>query len=202
MLHQNELLNAPISTKIDSKETAYIIYTSGSTGIPKGVEVGHQSLLNFLLSMKLKPGLNSKDILFSVTTYSFDISILEFFTPLLSGATLYIANQEVLLDPTLTIKKLEEIQPTIIQATPSFYQNLFNSDWEGDKNLKVLCGGDIFNESLAEKLCSACSEVWNMYGPTETTIWSSIKQLESPKDALSIGKPIHNTELYLSLIHI
>ena len=185
------------SKTISPNDTAYIIYTSGSTGNPKGVEIGHQSLLNFLTSIQHKPGVTSKDTLFSVTTYSFDISILEFFTPLLSGATLYIASQEVLSEPHLIIQKIEEIQPTLIQATPSFYQMLFNADWQGNQGLKVLCGGDLLSESLAEKLVHNSLEVWNMYGPTETTIWSSIKKIEHPKDASNIGNPINNTQFYI-----
>lgn len=182
---------------VSPEDTAYIIYTSGSTGNPKGVEIGHQSLLNFLTSIQEKPGVNSNDLLFSVTTYSFDISILEFFTPLISGAALYIANQKVLSDVHLIMERLEAIQPTIIQATPSFYQMLFNAEWQGDKKLKVLCGGDLLSEALAEKLIDHSSELWNMYGPTETTIWSSIKKIEYPKDASNIGKPIHNTQFYI-----
>jgi len=186
-----------LTTTISHKDTAYIIYTSGSTGNPKGVEISHQSLLNFLSSIQQKPGVSPNDILFSVTTYSFDISILEFFAPLISGATLYIASQKVLSDPHLIIEKIEEIRPTVIQATPSFYQMLFNADWPGDKGLKVLCGGDLLSEALAEKLLNHSLEVWNMYGPTETTIWSSIKKIEHSKDASNIGKPINNTQFYI-----
>lgn len=182
---------------VSPRDTAYIIYTSGSTGNPKGVEIGHQSLLNFLTSMQQVPGINENDILFSVTTYSFDISILEFFAPLISGATLYIANQNLLSDPNLIIRKLEELKPTILQATPSFYQMLFNANWQGDKQLKVLCGGDLLSESLAQKLISHSSALWNMYGPTETTIWSSIKKIEHPSQASNIGKPINNTQFYI-----
>lgn len=186
-----------LSTTISPKDTAYIIYTSGSTGDPKGVEIRHQSLLNFLCSIQKKPGVSSNDIFFSVTTYSFDISILEFFAPLISGATLYIASHNVLSDSSLIIEKLEKTQATIIQATPSFYQMLFNADWDGSKGLKVLCGGDLLSEALAEKLLKNCLEVWNMYGPTETTIWSSLKKIEHPKDAANIGKPINNTLFYI-----
>ncbi|MGH2665957.1 amino acid adenylation domain-containing protein [Flavobacterium sp.] len=180
-----------------TSDTAYIIYTSGSTGNPKGVEIGHQSLLNFLTSMQQKPGISAEDILFSVTTYSFDISILEFFTPLISGAVLYMASQEVLSDPLMIIQKLEEIQPTLIQATPSFYQMLFNANWQGDKKVKLLCGGDLLSEALAGKMIDSCKEIWNMYGPTETTIWSSCKKIEQPKDASNIGTPINNTQFYI-----
>lgn len=197
ILAEIDLFDGIVSTTISPNDTAYIIYTSGSTGNPKGVEIGHQSLLNFLTSIQQKPGVSSNDILFSVTTYSFDISILEFFAPLLSGATLYIANQNILSDPNLIIQKIEEVRPTIIQATPSFYQMLINANWQGNQRLKVLCGGDLLSEVLAEKLINHSLEVWNMYGPTETTIWSSIKKIEHPKEASNIGKPINNTQFYI-----
>lgn len=192
-----DIFNGTPGKIVSPKDTAYIIYTSGSTGNPKGVEIGHQALLNFLISIQQKPGVGLHDTFFSVTTYSFDISILEFFVPLLSGATLYVANQSVLADPNLIIQKIEEIQPTIIQATPSFYQMLFHAGWQGDKRLKVLCGGDLLSEALAEKLIRNSLEIWNMYGPTETTIWSSIKKIEHFRDASNIGKPINNTQFYI-----
>ncbi len=201
-LEANTLLNysdkhRPNLSNIQSSDTAYTIYTSGSTGNPKGVVIRHQSLLNFLISIQKKPGLTNQDLLFSVTTQSFDISVLEFFVPLLSGASLYVANKDILKDPLVLKEQLNIISPTIIQATPSFYQMLYNAGWKGNKQLKVLCGGDLLSQSLAKKLVDTCSEVWNMYGPTETTIWSSVKQIQEPKDGYNIGKPIHNTCFYI-----
>ncbi|CAA7196353.1 non-ribosomal peptide synthetase [Chryseobacterium potabilaquae] len=178
-------------------DTAYIIYTSGSTGNPKGVEIGHQALINFLTSIRSKPKVQPQDILYSVTTYSFDISILEYFIPLISGASVFIASKETLNNAEQLKAGLENINPTIIQATPSFYQMLFNAGWNGNKDMKILCGGDSLNESLAEKLLNHSKEVWNMYGPTETTIWSSTKKIEKPSDASNIGKPINNTQIYI-----
>lgn len=192
-----EIFNGAPGKAVSPEDTAYIIYTSGSTGNPKGVAIGHKALLNFLISIQQKPGVGLHDTFFSVTTYSFDISILEFFVPLISGAALYVANQDVLSDPNLIIQKIGEIQPTIIQATPSFYQMLFHAGWQGDKRLKVLCGGDLLSEALAEKLITNTSELWNMYGPTETTIWSSIKKINHLKEASNIGKPINNTQFYI-----
>lgn len=196
-LYADNKISLRNSLNISSTGTAYIIYTSGSTGNPKGVAIQHQSLLNFLLSIQQQPKMDSKDVLFSVTTQSFDISILEFFAPLISGATLYIADTNTVTDPFALIKKLQQIQPTILQATPSFYQMLYTIGWSGDSKLKVLCGGDLLSESLAEKLINTCAEVWNMYGPTETTIWSGCKQITKPKEASNIGKPIHNTKFYI-----
>ncbi|WP_298510762.1 non-ribosomal peptide synthetase [uncultured Kordia sp.] len=176
---------------------AYIIYTSGSTGNPKGVAVGHASLSNFLLSMQQAPGFSSEDTLYAVTTYAFDISILEFFLPLISGGTTYIASNDTLMDVEEIMEELTTVQPTVIQATPSFYQLLFNAGWEGNSALKVLCGGDALNESLAQQLVNTCQEVWNMYGPTETTIWSTTKKVTQGNISSSIGKPIANTQCYV-----
>lgn len=202
MIEVEDILNNEAASEIKLKEvpaanTAYIIYTSGSTGNPKGVAISHKSLLNFLISMQHKPKIEKEDYLFSVTTQSFDISILEFFAPLISGASLYIASQELLSDPLLTVAKLDELKPTIIQATPSFYQMLYNAGWKGNKAVKVLCGGDLLSETLADKLIETNSELWNMYGPTETTIWSSCKKIMQTSEASNIGKPIHNTEFYI-----
>lgn len=195
----NEMIDLKqiVLKKLSSAATAYIIYTSGSTGNPKGVAISHKSLMNFLISIQHQPKIENQDYLFSVTTQSFDISILEFFVPLISGARLYIASQELLSDPLGIISKLDELKPTIIQATPSFYQMLYNAGWEGNKTIKVLCGGDLLSETLAKKILDTNAELWNMYGPTETTIWSSCKKITQAKEASNIGKPIHNTEFYI-----
>ncbi|MBW8687171.1 non-ribosomal peptide synthetase [Chitinophaga rhizophila] len=188
--------------EVPADATAYIIYTSGSTGNPKGVEIGHRSLLNFLLSMAQRPGLSAGDTLFSVTTQSFDISILEFFAPLVTGAHVYVADRQLLADPQLLLNELQQVNPRIIQATPSFYQFLFDAGWKGSNHLKVLCGGDLLSAALAEKLLTSCREVWNMYGPTETTIWSGVKHILSPEDACNIGSPINNTRFYILDEHL
>ncbi|MEP6931427.1 MAG: amino acid adenylation domain-containing protein, partial [Flavobacterium sp.] len=197
ILNEEMTLDSVYINKASAPETAYIIYTSGSTGNPKGVAIGHKALANFLISIKHEPGLEHHDYLFSVTTQSFDISILEFFAPLISGAKLYVASQELLSDPLEVVKKIKEIKPTIIQATPSFFQMLYNAGWKGNKNIKILCGGDLLSETLAEKLVETNGELWNMYGPTETTIWSSCKKILQPNEASNIGHPIHNTQIYI-----
>jgi surfactin family lipopeptide synthetase A len=187
----------PDDYKVQSSNTAYIIYTSGSTGNPKGVAVPHAALANFLLSIQSVPGIKSSDTLFSVTTQSFDISALEFYLPLISGATLHICQAPVLQDPKAIMESIRQIRPEIIQATPSFYQMLINAGWQGNRKLKVLCGGDAINADLIGSLLNSCGSLWNMYGPTETTIWSSIKQITTPSDVGIIGKPINNTQFYI-----
>lgn len=197
VLKNSEKKKEHVLPKVKPKDTAYIIYTSGSTGNPKGVEISHKSLLNFLLSIRKKPGIKPTDLLFAVTTYSFDISILEFFAPLISGACAYVASNKTLEDYSKAIETIGKISPSIIQATPSFYQLLINGGWQGDKKVKILCGGDLLSEGLASQLLENSSEVWNMYGPTETTIWSSIKKISSKKESSNIGCPIANTQFYV-----
>lgn len=181
----------------NQEDSAYIIYTSGTTGKPKGVEIGHRSLLNFLLSMQEEPGIGLNDKLYSVTTCSFDIFYLEILLPLIVGAEIHISRTNVLSDVNSLISDIQYLRPTIIQATPSFFQKLLDSGWKGSADLKILCGGDTLNGGLADLLIMHCAELWNMYGPTETTIWSTIKKVKSLKDVRSIGRPIRNTEIYI-----
>jgi amino acid adenylation domain-containing protein len=183
-----------------SSSLAYLIYTSGSTGKPKGVKIPHNALVNFLFSMIEKPGCNQKDTLLAVTTISFDIAGLELFMPLLTGAKVVISSQEESMNADLLMKLMKKYQPTIIQATPVTYKMLLMANWEGNIDLKILCGGEAFPVDLAQNLLEKSKEVWNMYGPTETTIWSTIKKVESTDSYaayVSIGFPIANTQIYV-----
>jgi amino acid adenylation domain-containing protein len=177
---------------------AYVIYTSGSTGKPKGVQLEHRSVVNFLWSMRRQPGLGSADALLAVTTLSFDIAGLEIFLPLLVGARLVVASQEATFDGKLLKNLLRRSRATVLQATPTTWRLLFESGWPGDNNLKVLVGGEALSPELARKLAASCGSVWNMYGPTETTIWSSVYRVDGTEDrTVPIGKPIANTTFYV-----
>jgi amino acid adenylation domain-containing protein len=181
---------------------AYVIYTSGSTGQPKGVQIPHSALVNFLSSMRQTPGLTDKDILLSVTTLSFDIAALELYLPLIVGARLVIVSREVAADGTQLLEQLVSFNPTVMQATPATWRMLLAAGWQGSSRLKILCGGEALDHVLANQLLERGTEVWNLYGPTETTIWSAIKKVESNKlertdGVVSIGRPIANTQFYI-----
>ncbi|SKA48487.1 amino acid adenylation domain-containing protein [Chitinophaga eiseniae] len=193
------LLPAPAAElpQVTAATSAYIIYTSGSTGNPKGVEISHGALLNLLLSIISRPGIAPGDTFFSVTTPSFDISILEFFGPLTAGATVYVADRGLLYQPEQMIAQLHTIDPDILQGTPGFYQVLFDAGWKGSRKLKLMCGGDLLSQALVANMLSKCGEVWNLYGPTETTIYSTCKKLTCPTDADIIGAPVNNTRIYI-----
>ncbi len=196
----SEVYNNP-KVEFNGNTTAYIIYTSGSTGKPKGVVIQHFALSNFLLSMQRQPECNSHDILMAVTTISFDIAGLELYLPLISGASIVLATHQEVLDVRLLKNLMVDYYPTIMQATPAYWKMLILSGWEGNNDLKILCGGEALEQTLAENLASKSHEVWNMYGPTETTIWSTLskvelKKLSSPR-FYHIGRPIANTTVYL-----
>lgn len=187
-----------VDVVVDPETTAYIIYTSGSTGTPKGVRVTHRSLVNFLYSMGEEPGIQSEDNLLSITTISFDIAGLELFLPLLCGATLIIAPTEVTRDGRLMLEMLQEENISILQATPSTFKMLLDAGWTDPLPLKILCGGESLPLNLAKALLEKCDTLWNMYGPTETTIWSTVKQITEKDKLISIGKPIANTQVYIT----
>lgn len=179
------------------KSLAYILYTSGSTGHPKGVQIEHHNLVNFLLSMQIDPGIGSEDRLLAITTISFDIAGLELYLPLMTGATMVLADTETGKDGRLLLKWIKEKNITFMQATPATWRMLLNSGWDNPLPIKILCGGEALSQDLAEKLLGKAKSVWNVYGPTETTIWSTIKNLNPDDDIITIGRPIKNTQIYL-----
>jgi len=187
----------PISLAVSNEAVVYVIYTSGSTGKPKGVTVTHKNLVNFLNSMAIEPGININDKLASITTISFDISGLELFLPLLVGATVVFVDYETTRDGMLLLDFIQNRGITILQATPTTWQLLLDSGWENPLTLKALCGGEAMPLNLARELLSRCDSLWNLYGPTETTIWSTTKEIKSDDELISIGLPIANTQIYL-----
>jgi amino acid adenylation domain-containing protein len=175
---------------------AYVIYTSGSTGRPKGVQIAQGALVNLLTSMAHAPGLTADDTLLAVTTLSFDIAALEIFLPLMQGARLVIVPREVAVDGEALMQAMQATRATVMQATPTTWRLLLAAGWPGDPRLKVLCGGEPLPSDLAEALLPRVGSLWNMYGPTETTIWSTTCKITDPAQ-ITIGGPIDNTAIYI-----
>jgi amino acid adenylation domain-containing protein len=180
-----------------STNLAYVIYTSGSTGQPKGVQVAHQSLVNCLNSIAQKVGFRDKDVFYGVTTISFDIAALELYLPLLIGARVVLASREEVLDGKELAQRIRSSGVTVMQATPSTWRLLLDAGWRGREEFKILCGGEILSRRLADQLLDGGTEVWNLYGPTETTIWSTIAKVEPGEGPVPIGRPIANTRIYI-----
>ncbi|UML52043.1 non-ribosomal peptide synthetase DhbF [Bacillus subtilis] len=188
--------NPDVSVSLD--HPAYIIYTSGSTGRPKGVVVTQKSLSNFLLSMKEAFSLGEEDRLLAVTTVAFDISALELYLPLISGAQIVIARKETIREPHALAQMIENFDINIMQATPTLWHALVTSEPEKLRGLRVLVGGEALPSGLLQALQDLHCSVTNLYGPTETTIWSAAAFLEEGLQGVPpIGKPIWNTQVYV-----
>jgi amino acid adenylation domain-containing protein len=181
---------------VSVKNLAYTIYTSGSTGKPKGVQLCHASVVNFLYSMQEKPGLTPDDCLLAVTTISFDISVLELFLPLITGARVVLATQEIAADAIQLSTLLAQSGATVMQATPATWQMLIAGGWQGAHGLKILCGGEAISRELADQLLERGSCLWNMYGPTETTVWSAACPIDRERP-IRVADPIANTQIYV-----
>ncbi|MET9225642.1 amino acid adenylation domain-containing protein [Lentzea sp. NPDC003310] len=182
--------------RADANSLAYVIYTSGSTGKPKGVRIGHRALTNFLCTMAEQPGCTAEDHLLAVTTVCFDIAGLELYLPLISGGRVEIATGDTAADGFALLDQLGRSRPTMMQATPATWQMLRTAGWPGDPDLRVLCGGEALPQDLADFLSGSCAEVWNLYGPTETTIWSTVDKVAAGQP-VTIGRPIANTLLHV-----
>jgi amino acid adenylation domain-containing protein len=180
---------------VSIENPCYVIYTSGSTGKPKGVQIGHRALTNLLSSVRSEPGIEPQDVLLSVTTLIFDIAALELYLPLIAGAKLVIASREAAADGRRLNALIDTTCPTMIQATPATWRMVIDAGWSGNRALTSLCGGEALSRELASQLTLRSRTLWNMYGPTETTIWSTTDKVATGK--ISVGSPIANTQCYL-----
>lgn len=195
------VISAQPSARFDGgsgpENLAYVIYTSGSTGRPKGVQVLQKGVVNLLTSMQRDLAPTPEDVFLSVTTLSFDIAEMEIYLPLISSALLVLAPNAAAADGTLLRKTLEQSGATFFQATPATLRLLVASGWQGGKDFKILSGGEALAPDLAASLLDRCGALWNGYGPTETSIYSTLCQISPGESLITIGRPIANTQVYL-----
>ncbi len=176
-------------------DTAYVIYTSGSTGRPKGVAVGHRALAAFLdASASLVGGAGPGAAWLGLTSVSFDISGLEMFLPLSTGGRLVLPSDELAGEGTALVRFAERRGVTHLQATPSGWQLLLAGGFD-DPLVTALVGGEALPLPLAGRLRPRCARLFNMYGPTETTIWSSCWEVPAEPGAVSLGTALPGTRL-------
>jgi len=178
-------------------DLAYVIYTSGSTGQPKGVRIPQRALANFVRSMASEPGIMEDDVLLALTTFSFDMCILEVFLPMITGATMVIASDEMRRDGRLLATEIARTGITVMQGTPGTWRLLRETGWEGRDGLKILTGAEPVPRALINDLAGRCGSLWAMYGPTETTVWSTCIRLGAGTGPVPIGRPIDNTCVYV-----
>lgn len=192
--------SGPVGGGPGPDDAAYVIYTSGSTGRPKGVVVGHASLCNLLRAMAADPGLHPGETMVGVTTPAFDLSVPDLFLPLVSGARLVLASPDDTVDGIALGRLLEDAGADLFQATPSTWQLLLDAGWSGRPGLRAVVGGESVPAQLAARVCQRTAGVWNFYGPTEATVWSTAARLDGPAgagltDPLPIGCPLPGVEV-------
>jgi amino acid adenylation domain-containing protein len=179
-----------------SEDPAYVIFTSGSTGRPKGVVVEHRGVVNVLQSICREPGFTEEDTMLSVTTLSFDIAVAELFLPLITGGRLVLAERATAADGHRLRSLLETCGATFLQPTPVTWRLLLEAGWPGSPDLKMICTGEPLPPDLAAQLLPKGKSLWNLYGPTETTIWSTGCQITDAA-GITIGRPLANTQVYI-----
>lgn len=183
--------------EVKGEDLIYILYTSGSTGQPKGVQIKHHNVVNFLYSMQKQPGLTNSDKLLAVTTISFDIAGLELWLPLITGAQIVLADAATVKDGVALLDIIRKEKITVMQATPYTWRIMLEAGWSERERVKVICGGEALPMDLAQRILEKATSLWNVYGPTETTIWSTLKEITVDDGSISIGKPIDNTQIYI-----
>lgn len=174
----------------------YLIFTSGSTGAPKGVHVSEKALLERLAGFQVRPGFTREDSFLALTSWSFDISLAEFLLPLLCGGRVVVAPTRAQRDVEAFESVVKEFRPAVLQATPSFWRLMLASGWRGAHWASIWCGGEHLTSQLAKPLMAGGRELWNVYGPTEATIWATACLVEDADD-ISLGEPLAGTGLAL-----
>jgi amino acid adenylation domain-containing protein len=180
---------------------AYVMYTSGSTGRPKGIQITHRAVVNLLDSVQRQLQLTSKDRLLAVTTVCFDMSVVELYLPLSAGAAVIIASGEMVADGRLLAEQLLDERITIMQATPATWRLVLEGGWNG-RDLKIICGGENLPRELATELSRQGASLWNMYGPTEITVYALTHKVVRGGGTVPIGRPIGNTQVYILDPHL
>lgn len=194
---QKELPFENATNCIKNDDLAYVIYTSGSTGKPKGVMVNHENLLNLLLYTRDTFQTSEHTRALSVTTLSFDILAVELYLPLISGGTVILADEATVKDGQRLVKKMANEKINFLQATPATYKMMLHAGWKNIVPGILISCGEALPKDLAEKLIKRCEVLYNMYGPTETTIFSTGTRINPEDKIITIGKPIYNTQVYI-----
>jgi amino acid adenylation domain-containing protein len=184
-------------TAVTPASLSYVIFTSGSTGRPKGVQLEHRNVVNFINSVRRLFALNERDVYLGVASMSFDASVLDFYLPLSVGARLVIVDVDTSRDARALADTMSRSGVSAMHATPSTWRSLIDTGWRGDATLKIFSGGEALPWDLAKDLLPCCSGLWNLYGPTETAVYSAIHKISATDGTVLVGRPVDNTQIYI-----
>jgi amino acid adenylation domain-containing protein len=184
-------------TDFDPEQLAYVIYTSGSTGRPKGAELCHRNVVSYFLSVRNAPGFSENDKMLAVTRLSFDISVREILGCLSAGAQIVLAPADTVSDGEKLHRLIDDAGVTVLGSTPATWRMLFDTGWEGNKNLAAWTGAESLPLDLAREMVAKCREAWQVYGPTETTVGATRWPIPENPDQIRIGEPVENARAYV-----
>ena len=175
---------------------AYLIYTSGSTGLPKGVEISHRGLANVVRALRELFEPAPGDILTALTTIAFDVSVAELFVAMAAGSTGRLLSGETTRDGVLLGRALDVAHPALVHATPSTWRMLLEAGWRGHPGSRLTTTAEPLSRDLADRLLPRGRELWNLYGPTEVTVWATAWKV-APEGPISVGRPYAGMRVYL-----
>ena len=186
----------PLECAVRPGDLAYVIYTSGSTGRPKGIALSHRSLTNLITCMRSAIGASDDPRVFSATNITFDIAALELFLPMTCGGACWVASSTIGAGAAV-LDELARSRADLVQATPSGWKALLEQGWQGNRRLTALSGGETLATPLSRDLLDNCGAVFNVYGPSETTIWSTLSRVRRENPTAVIGAPLANTRTFV-----
>jgi amino acid adenylation domain-containing protein len=186
-----------LPTEVNPENVLYLLYTSGSTGKPKGAKISNRNVVNLLFALENEPGIKETDRVPFISTISFDIASFELFFPLFKGATVVLPDHETSKDGTLLYEMLEKEKISLMVGTTTTYLMLCDAGWSKKLPIKIWCCGEPLPIPVAKELLQRGDELWNLYGPTEVTIFSSCKHIKNEETLISVGGPIANMQYYI-----
>ncbi|HEY6320596.1 MAG TPA: amino acid adenylation domain-containing protein, partial [Thermoanaerobaculia bacterium] len=176
---------------------AWLIYTSGSTGRPKGVAVPHRAAVNLLRALAERPGLAESDVMPALATVTFDVAGAEIYLPLAVGGRVEVVGREEAATGRRLAARLQASGVTAMHATPATWRLLLDAGWQGQPGLAAISTGEALPSELAATLLDLGVELWNLYGPTETAVYSAGAPVAGPGEP-ALGRPLANTTLHVA----
>ncbi len=193
----DEVLQRHPLPKVAADATAYVLFTSGSTGTPKGVEVGHRSLTNLITDLVRRLELTASDVTIGSSAITFDVAATELFAPLVSGGRLVLSEADEVRTGVELIRIAGESAATLMQATPTLWRMLLDAGFTSWPGLRMITVGEAISRATIDRLIEGGGRLWNLYGPTETTIYSSGREMLPGETEVTIGRPLANQRLYV-----
>ncbi len=196
-LDLDERLNGHALPRVSPDDTAYILFTSGSTGTPKGVEVGHRALTNVICDVARRCDVTAADVAVASSAITFDVAAAELFTPLIVGGRLVVSEVEEVKSGFELVALARKAGATLMQATPTLWRMLLEAGFSSHPGLKMITVGEAVPRDVVDRLLAGGGQLWNLYGPTETTLYSSGREMKTGEPDVTIGKPLANTQLHV-----